>query len=124
MSTDWSPLVSAAGLLVSSVLVPWAIVAYQKRTGIALTDQQRAAVQAALTTAAGLIETKLDQGTLRVGDVRVDHPAVVEAAEAALGRVPDAAAAQGVSLGAAAEIVVGRVRTAPLATSAAPALLG
>lgn len=109
--TDWSPLVSAAGLLVSSVLVPWAIVAYQKRTGIALTDQQRAAVQGALTTAAGMIETRLDQGTLRIADVRVDHPAVVLAAAEALARVPDAAAAQGVSAVVAAEIVVGKIDT-------------
>lgn len=121
--TDWSPLISAGALIVTSVLVPMAIAAYQKRTGIALTDQQRAAVQGSLATAAGLVETLIDRGKLAVADVRPDHPAIVEAAVAALQRVPDAAAAQHVSPTAAAEIVVGRVRTAPPAVAALGALL-
>jgi hypothetical protein len=111
--TDWSPLIQAGGLIVTTVVVPWAIVAYQKRTGIALTDQQRAAVQAALTTAAGIIETKIDQGSLSVADLTPAHPAVVAAAWAAIDRVPDSAAAQGLTAQAAAEIVVGKVRTGP-----------
>jgi hypothetical protein len=116
--TDWSPLVQACSLLVTTVLIPWAIVAYQKRTGVALTDQQRAAAQASLTTAAGSIETLIHQGVMLLADVKPDHPQVVAAAAAALQRVPDSAAALGLTARAAAEIVVGRVATTPPALTA------
>ena len=97
--------------LVGLIVLPIAYWAYQKRTGVAVTDQERAAISAALDTAKGQIETDIDQGHLTIGEVVADHPAIVQAAQDALARVPAAAAAQNVSLGTAAQIIVGRVDT-------------
>jgi hypothetical protein len=108
---EWSLIVRCAEPIVSILVIPWAIRAYQNRTRVQVTDQQRAAVQSALTTAAGLVETRLDQGDLKLSDVVPDHPEILAEASAALARVPDAAAAVGISLNAAAHIVVGRVDT-------------
>jgi hypothetical protein len=110
---DWDPIIQGLALAMTSIVIPWAILAYQKHTGVLVTDQQRAAVQAALTTAAGQIETLIDQGRLNAADLSPQHPVVIQAAEAALARVPDAATAQNVRLTAAAEIIVGRVNTSP-----------
>ncbi len=110
-SADWDILIKAGAAVMTSVVIPWAILAYQKRTGVQVTDQQRAAVQAALTTAAGIIRTQIDQGVLHVQDVHPANDAVLLEAKAAIARVPESAAAQGMTAAAAAEIIVGRVDT-------------
>lgn len=117
---DWTPFVAPAALLLNVVIIPWAIVAYQRRTGVQLTDQQRAAVSGALTTAAGLLETLIDQGSLRVSDITPDNREIMVAARTALARVPDAAAKVGISPFTAAAIVVARVNTSPRPPAIAP----
>lgn len=118
---DYDLLIKAVLALLTTVVIPWAIMAYQKRTGVQVTDQQRAAVQATLTTAAGIIQTSLDQGKLRTADIREDHGAVRAQAIAALARVPDAATAQGMTTEAAAAIIVGRVDTSEKLVMGLPA---
>ena len=105
-------LVNAAMVIVS-LAIPWAIFEYQKRTGIQITDQQRNAIYNALNTAKGMLQTQLDQGRLRISDITPSSTAVVEAAKAALARVPDSAKAQATSVASAAEIIIGRLDTSP-----------
>lgn len=108
---DWDLVIKSMVTLLSGIVVPWAIVAYQRRTGVQVTDQQRAAVYAALTTAAGIIQTRIDQGHMAVADVTPNNPVVVAEVKAALDRVPESAAAQGTTATSAAQIVVGKVDT-------------
>jgi hypothetical protein len=125
---DWAPVFQAIIATIAAVItgligiyVPKAIAAFEKRTGVLVTDQQRAAVQGAMTTAAGLLQTKLDQGVLRISDITPTSPAVLAEATAAIARVPESAAAQGTTPLAAAQIVVARVDTKPPALVPAPA---
>lgn len=97
---DFAPAIQAvaAGIAVVlttliGILVPKAITAFETRTGIQLTDQQQSQVMAAAQTAAGLLETKMDQGALKLEDVSPAHPAVMLAAMTALSRLPDEAMA-------------------------------
>lgn len=110
--TDWSPLIQAFSVVMTTVLIPWALLAYQKRTGVALTDQQRAAVLGAVKTAAGTIETKLDQGLLAAVHVDVGNEQVRREAAAAIAAVPNAAAALGMTPDGVARMIVGAVDTA------------
>lgn len=114
-AADYDVIVKAFAALLSLVVIPWAIGAYQKRTGVEVTDQQRAAIYHALDTGKGQIETLLDQGTLKVADVTPTHPAVWQAAKEALARVPESAASQHITTDAAAQIIVGAVNTSPKA---------
>lgn len=119
---DWTPIfqaiIAALGTIITAlaaIYVPRAIAAFERRTGVQVTDQQRAAIYHAIETGAGMLQTQLDQGRLKIGDITPNSPAVVDAAKAALARVPDSAAAQAVSVASAAAILVGRVDTSPLA---------
>jgi hypothetical protein len=93
------------------IFTPRLIAAIERRTGVAITAQEREAVQASITTAAGILKTRLDQGTMRVGEVSATSAVVQHIAQDALDRVPDAAAAQGTSLAAAVQMIVGAVDT-------------
>ena len=116
MTIDWTPIVQAclgaAALIMTGIVIPWAITAYQQRTGKQITDQQRSAVYSAAQTAGGIIETLLHQGKLSVADVTPDNPAIVKQAYAAVHRVSDAAAAQNTSVADMANLIVGRTNTA------------
>lgn len=114
---DWNPLVQAGASFVTLVVIPWGIYEYRRRTGVELTAQQRAAIDGALNTAKGIIETKLDQGKLSVQDVQTGGTEVRKQAAEALQRVPDAAKAQEVTTDSAAAIIVGRVDTSKAADS-------
>lgn len=89
-----------------------AIAAFQKRTNIQLTDQQRAAVLGAVQTAAGEINLELSKGLMSLSDVHADNPTVKALATAAVNTVPDSAAALGVASADAAKMVVGKVGNA------------
>lgn len=110
-ATDVHLMIESLVVLINGVVVPWAIVAYQKRTGVQVTDQQRAAVQAALVTAAGIIQTKMDQRVLSVAEIKPENPIVLAEAGAALATVPISAAAEGTTQAVAARIIVGQVNT-------------
>lgn len=117
-AADWTPIVNAGialiGLLLTTVIsiyVPKAIAAFQARTGVQVTDQERAAIYASAHTAAGIIETQLDQGALKLEHVTPDHPVIVAQAKAAIDRVPDEAKSQNTTDAAMAQIIVGIVDT-------------
>lgn len=118
---DWDPVIQAiiAGIaLVLTTLigiyVPRAIAAFEKRTGVQVTDQERTAIYSALKTATGLIQTKLDTGVLKATDITPENRTVVAVVKEALDRVPDAVKAQGTTLATAAAIAVAPVDTKPV----------
>lgn len=122
---DWTNVISGVFALIGTVVTgmitilgPRAISALETRTGIQLTDQERAAVLGAAQTQAGIIETELQQGTLKLAQVTPADPAIIAHAEAAIARVPDSAATQGaggapLTAPAMAAIIVGKVNTGP-----------
>ena len=117
-AADFAPIFSAliAGCALAitgliGVLVPRAIAAFERRTGVALTDQQRAAVMQAARTEAGMLETALQQGVVRLSQVTPTSGEMLTRAEAALSRVPEAAAAVGTTPAAMASIIVGATDT-------------
>lgn len=123
---DFTPIVQsvmAVGIAAVAVLIqhygPPALAAFQARTGIALTDQQRAAVLGAVSTAAGVIETDIDRGALSIAHVHVGNQSVLLQAQSAINAVPNAAAALGLTPDAVARMIVGQVDTGSR-TSAAP----
>lgn len=108
------PILALAGTAIAGLLavyVPKAISAFEKRTGIMLTDQQRATVMGAVQTAAGVIETDLDKGALAISHVNISNSAIRAQATAAIAAVPDAAAALGVTPDSVARMIVGAVDT-------------
>jgi hypothetical protein len=98
-----------AGLL--AIYVPRALAVLEARTRIALTDQQRATVLGAIQTAAGMIETNLDQGAMRLAHVDIANPAVRAEAANAINAVPNAAAALNMTVDGVARMIVGAVDT-------------
>jgi hypothetical protein len=120
IAADFAPIIQAviAGIAtvitgLIAVYVPRGIAAFEARTQVHITDQERAAIMSAVTTGAGILQTKLDQGILRIGDITPDNKTVVAEAAAALNRVPTAAGNQGTTTSAAAAMIVARVDTSP-----------
>jgi hypothetical protein len=114
LSAVVQPVLAVVGAVIAGLLtiyVPKALTAFQVRTSIALTDQQRAAVLGAVRTAAGMIETRLDQGALRVARIDIANPTVRAEAVSAIGAVPLAAAALNMTVDGVARMIVGAVDT-------------
>lgn len=97
---------------------PRVIAAFEQRTGLQLTDQQRDAVIHAAQTQAGIVETMIQQGAMKLADVKPDNPLMIAHAKQALARVPEAASAQGTTPAAMAAIIVGKADTATAASAA------
>lgn len=114
------PILETIGLMIAGLIaayVPKAIAAFQARTGIMLTDQQRATMLGAVQTAAGAIETRLDQGLMHVAHVNVSDPTVLAEARAALDAVPATAASLGMTEAGVAKMIVGAVDTSSRTTA-------
>lgn len=110
-----TPILTALGTVITGLLViyvPKALDALQKLAGVQLTDQQRATILGAVQTAAGTIETKLDQGVLQVSHVTVNDPTVRDEAQKAINAVPVAAAALGMTVDGVSRMIVGAADTA------------
>jgi hypothetical protein len=108
------PIFAAIGTVIAAVLaiyVPKALAALQAQTRIQLTDQQRATVLGAVRTAAGMIETTLDQGAMRMAHVDIANPAVRAEAVNAINAGPLAAAALNMTVDGMARMIVGAVDT-------------
>jgi hypothetical protein len=108
------PILAVIGTVIASLLaiyIPRAIAVLQARTKIQLTDQQRATVLDAVRTAAGMIETRLDQGAMRVAHVDIANPAIRAEAAAAIDAVPMAAAALDMTVDGVARMIVGAIDT-------------
>jgi hypothetical protein len=126
LTTIMQPIYGAIGIVIAGLLaiyVSKAVTALEVRTGIQLTEQQRAAVLGAVRTAAGMIETALDQGTMRLALVDVANPVVRAEAVRAINTVPKAAAALNMTVDGLARMIVGAVDTKlhGVATGAVPA---
>jgi hypothetical protein len=116
----FSALIAGCALAVTGligVLVPRAIAAFERRTGVVLTDQQRAAILQAARTEAGLLETELQQGVVKLAQVTPTNGVMLDRAAAALNRVPEAANAVGTTTAVMARIIVGATDTAKAATA-------
>lgn len=116
MSLDLTPIVqpilAAAGAVIAglaAVYVPKAIAAFQDRTGIILTENQRQTVKGAVDTAAGVLETALDKGAAKVEHIEIGTPQVTQQAQAVISAVPDAAAALGLTVAGVSRMIVGAV---------------
>ena len=119
-AADYLPIVQAiigvVGVVITTlagIYIPKAIAAVERRTHIALTGQERAAIQSAVLTAAGLVQNKLDTGLLKPRDITPTNATVVAETDRALAAVPGAVAAQGTSLETAAAMVAARVDIVP-----------
>lgn len=115
---DLSPIVqptlAVIGLVIAGMIatyLPKALTAFQARTGILLTDQQRATILGFVQTSAGAIETKLDQGALAVAQVHVANSTVLAEAQSILAAAPIAAAGLGMTEAGVAKMIVGAVDT-------------
>ncbi len=116
------PILAVAGTVIASLLalyVPRLMEALEARTHIQLTDQQRATVLGAVRTAAGLIETRLDQGILPMARIEISNPTVRAEAAAAIAAVPIAAAALSMTVDGVARMIVGAVDTGAHGAAAA-----
>jgi hypothetical protein len=131
---NWIPLLNAAisgaativGVVVTylvAVYVPRGIAAVEARTGVQVTDQQRAAIYAAINTAAGVLQTKLDTGALLRSEIAPNSPAVTAEAMKARASVPDAVVAQNTSLETISRKIVATVDTSPKPTVLFPAAM-
>ena len=123
------PIFAAIGTVIATVLavyVPKALAAFLAQTRIQLTDQQRATVLGAVRTAAGMIETNLDQGAIRMAHVDIANPAVRAEAVNAINAVPIASAALNMTVDGMARMIVGAVdtRTHGVAAGVAPIASG
>lgn len=119
------PVIATVGTVIAALLavyVPKAIAAFTAWTGVALTDQQRSQVLGAVQTAAGMIETKLDQGALHAAHVTVANDDIRAEAAAAIAAVPQAAAALGMTQDGVARMIVGKVNTAAHGAASLPHL--
>lgn len=125
-SLDLSPIVqpilavigaTITGLL--AIYVPKGIAAFQARTGIQLTDQQRAVILGAVQTAAGNLETQLDQGAIKVAHINISNATVRSEAVAAISAVPTAMAALNMTTDGVARMIIGKVDTAAHGQAAA-----
>lgn len=119
----WDSVVQSLALLLSVVVVPWAVAEYRRRTGVQFTDQQIEAVRGAVSTGAGIIQTMIDQGHLTVADITPLNEHVRAQAIAALASVPTAATRLNTTTDTAARMIVARVNTAPTAIQGHPATI-
>jgi len=95
------------------IYVPKIVDAFVTQTHLHLTDQQRATVIGAVQTAAGNLETKIDQGVMSVSQVHIADPTVGAQAQAAINAVPNAMAALGMTPDSVARMIVGATDTTP-----------
>lgn len=108
------PIIALIGATITgliAVYVPRALNAFEKRTGIQLTENQRKTVQDAVGTAAGVLETDLDKGALRVAHININNPEIQKQAQAVINAVPKDAAALGMTVDGVARMIVGATNT-------------
>lgn len=108
------PILAAVGAIIAGFIAsyaPKALAAFQDRTKIQLTENQRQTILGAVRTAAGKLETQLDQGILKAGHITVSNPAVAKEVQAAINAAPGAMAALDMTPEKVASMVVGSVNT-------------
>lgn len=114
---DWTPifqgLASAMGLVITGlagIYVPRAIAAYERAANVKLTDQQKAAVYAAVETDANLLKAQVLNGLVPLEHATSPKsPAVQAAAVSAMNRVSGSAQAQGTTSVDMQQMIAGKV---------------
>ncbi len=112
---DWTPIIQATGEIVVAligafgvVLANKAIAAFEARTHVQLTEQQRAAVLGAVQTAAGMVKLELTKG-MPIAAVHENNTAIQAIATKATAGVQESIAALGVTPEGLAKMIVGKV---------------
>lgn len=84
--------------------------AFDRKIGLQATDAEQTALMAAVNTKAGIMETRIDQGSMVVGDIHARSPEVMKAAfdVATMVRLPTKAAISAMDI---ADMIVGAVDT-------------
>lgn len=121
-----TPLIETAGAIMTLVLaryVPRIIQNLEDRVNIHLTDQQNAALANAVTTGAGVIETKLDQKVMDISHVNIINDHVMEQAKIAIQNLGDVAVTMGLTPLSVANMIVGAVDTGPRTPTAITAVV-
>lgn len=136
MAQFWSTVAQAVLGLASAVIAtlvaiyaPKIIDLFAKKTNTEWTAEQRQIVLSAAQTAAGNIETAIDQKRMTVTDVHQDHPIVEAQVQAVATRPPVIAAMSALDMTPKylSHIVVGKVNTgnrAPVAVETVPSAEG
>ena len=107
--SEWASIIQSIAEVLIPVVGAWATYELRTRTGLIKDDQERAAVMQAIDTSRLLLQKKLAQGVIRPSDITPGSMAIMSEANAALGRVPNAASSQGTTVGAAATMIAARV---------------
>lgn len=120
---SWANEVGATVLLALSARYTPTIITYVDRwLNIKETDQQVEAVNASIATAIGSIETKIDQGIMRVGHVNTGNSAILSETADVLAHVSEQARALGMTDSVIAKAIVGGVDTLSRSTPIAAAV--
>lgn len=109
------PVLTAASAIFAgavAIYAPKFLAAFQNRTGIQLSENQRQVVLGAVATAAGTLETSLDNGVLRTGHIAPLNASVREQASAVIKAVPIEADAMHMTIDSLSRMIVGKVNTA------------
>lgn len=120
-AADWAPVIAVVVPLVVTGFcgvvtwvfarcMPRVIAAYEQISGVQLDASQQAAIYRAADTAASLIKAQITQGVMHLAHgTDPTHPTIAEHAAAAIARVPEAAAGQGVTQVSMQQIIAGKV---------------
>src|ERR1035437_4184994 len=108
------PLLQLAGIVLTGLIalyLPRAIAAFEARTGIQFTEQQKATILSGAQAAKGTVETRIDQKIMSVSEVHIDNPEIRYLAHEVIDNAPAAAAAIGATPDSVARSIVGMVDT-------------
>lgn len=108
------PILEVIGLAIAAFIttyVPRVIAAFEARTGIQFTEQQRAIMLGSVQTSAGELQTLIDQKALDIAHVNVSNPVILAKARGAIDAVSNASKALGMTEAGVARMLVGRLDT-------------
>lgn len=113
----------AAVPVVGAFLIPlvgWGMAIFQRRTGIEITAEQKAAVYAAVQTGRGIVLANMAAGSAHIADAKEGSLLIKSIASDAIASVPDAVSAQGVTHNQMARLISGAVGNAISADQTVP----
>jgi hypothetical protein len=119
-TTDINQIMTTVLAFAGSVVLGLVGLAVTRITATVKTWFAKKTVQDAVATAAGGVLVKLASGAMNLTQVTATHPVLATLADTALARVPDAAAALGVTSDGMAAMVVGAVGRALVADPTVP----
>jgi hypothetical protein len=125
--SDWTPVLIPVFSVLGLGIAGWAVrmgnlavAAFERRTGVQLaahqlqmTQNANAVVMQTARTAAGIVQTLINQRRLPIADVDPENQAIKDIAKAAIDRVPENAAIMKKTPESMAQTIVGLVDTAP-----------